>query len=659
MPVRLDPNNTGQRREIVSTVLEASYDYDYPRDLDLKPGSEFHEKLRSRIYERFHGSYRVMNQRYDEWQERDKTLKAYVPVEKNALRDTRGEREDDDPLERIIMPVTFSNLETLLTYMTSAFLLDPIFTYEGTGPEDTYGAFLLTQHVAHQTRRAKLGLNLHTWWRDAFCYGFGVMHPTWERIYGKRVVREESGFLDSIRNLFTVTDQRRKVEKGVLHEGAKVHNIDPYRYFPDPAVSIHETQDAEYHAWLDDDTLMNLLRRERDSEDFLFNVRYLKHLGGGGHVISVFNSTREDELKATGKTVGTSNPIDVGFMFIDLIPEEWELGRGQYPEKWLFMVAADQVIIAAQPLNLHHGMLPVVTCAPDFDGYSTIPTSRLEITSDLQNITDFLFSAHIMNLRRAINDVIVVDPSMINYYDVINPRPGKVIRTRKSTWGRGGIDASIQQLRVNDVTQGHVSDAAFVMGFMQEVLGTTENLKGGIVRRGERISATEISGARVSGLARLERIARIISMQGMDDLAYMLAYHTQQFANEEQYVKVLGEYPERVKATLMEEPDGERVLIDPMDMLIGVDVVSHDGTIPGSENAETWINILQVASQSPEIVANLNIPRLFMHIARHMGAKNPEDFVKKQPQAQVTPDDTVLREAEAGNIIPLGDGAPL
>ena len=672
MPPILDPNP--QERVPKSTfegLLEVSYDYNYPRDLNLKPGSEFHEWLRQQIWTRAFKSQRTMSRRYDSWRETDRSLKAYVPSNSKAaqnMSDGATTTDEDDPLYRIVLPVTYANLETLLTYMVSAFLQDPIFSYEGAGPEDQYGAFLLTQHVAHQCRKAAVGLNLHTQWRDAFAYGFGAVSPMWHQERGRRARVREVGTFDPLTNSFEVTGRRRETVDAVLWEGNKLVNLDPYRYFPDPGLGVEAVQDGEFVGWLDETNYMNLRSRESNEHDFVFNAQYVRHITGNSSLSSTYEYGRDAEVPKDRDTDYVTQPVDVLWMYVTLIPNEWQyagsgLGNSTKPEKWLFGLAGDEVIIAAQPLGLNHNRYPVAVAAPDYDGYSAAPAARLEVTQDLQSIIDFLYSSHIANIRKAINDMIVVDPSLVNIYDLNNPKPGKLIRLRRAAWGRGGIDAAVKQLQVNDVTQNHTADASFLMGFTQQVMGTSDQLQGVLPRRrGERISASEAQGARLSGLARLERVARIISMQSMQPLAYMFASHTQQFADHELYVKVLGDWPRRLKEQYGAQAgnvENNRLLVDPMDMLIDFDLVELDGTIPGSESAETWIQVLQLAAQNPQLLAQLRVPQLFTHIARHLGAKNVEDFINRNPPPiQVTPDEEVSREVEAGNLVPLsGDGA--
>ena len=59
---------------------DLKFDYDYPDGLDLDPNSDFHEELRTKIWQRAIDSRRVMSKRYDSWNEVDKVLTTYIPL---------------------------------------------------------------------------------------------------------------------------------------------------------------------------------------------------------------------------------------------------------------------------------------------------------------------------------------------------------------------------------------------------------------------------------------------------------------------------------------------------------------------------------------------------------------------------------------------------
>lgn len=648
MTATLDPNNR-RKNQTDKGLRDVSYDYDYPRGLDLKPGSDLHDKLRDEVLDRAQESFRIMQRRHEEWRSIDRVMRAYVPADAE---------DDEDAYPQIIMPQSYATKETLLTYMSAAFLQNPIFKYSGTGPEDVYGAELMTKIIQKHNRKFGNGLALHTMWEDGFKYGVGAVSPTWERKMGHKTIKQEQGYMSWVRKMFIKTgEERTQSEYGVLFEGNKLENIDPYKMLPDPNTSAHEVQEGEFFGWIDRSNYMKLLRRERDESDFIFNAKYVDHLNDAFSDVVTSGQGREKGKQKRGDSYIANNPTDIIWMYVDIIPSEWDLGKSQYPEKWLFGLAGDQVIIACMPLGLDHGMIPAAICAPDYDGYSTDPASRLGIVHDLQGLMDFLYSSHVQNVKKIINDMLVVDPSLVNIHDVNDPKAGKIIRMRRRAWGQGGIDEAIQQLNVQDVTQNHVADTQYLGNIMQSVSGAQDNLKGQLQERTTRISASEFQGIRSSSLSRLEKDARIISMQAMMPIARMMASHTQQLMEEETYAKVTGEWKKRLKDNFgIDAPvENNRVPIRPLDLVVDYDLDAHDGTIPGSGDQQTWLEIFQTVAQQPLLQKQFDITRIFEYLAEQAGAKNIEDFKRKvdnQPSPQVVSDEEAQEEMRKGNIRP-------
>lgn len=646
MPTIVDPNSRESSKG--ANLTEKDYDYRYPDGLNLKPGSELHNFIVDQVMQRARKSRLIMSRRHEEWRTIDKNLRAYVPT-----KDIEGNKSGPRHFPTIVMPHSYATLETLLTYMSASFLQDPIVKYEGVGPEDAFGAELLTHLIAKHSHKFAHGLTLHTQWRDGFAYGIGAVAPTWTREMGYKTIKESTGFTDWVRGLFIKTGERRaRSAWTTLYEGNNLINIDPYRILADPNTSAHEVQDAEFFGWIDRGNVFELLNRERTQTDHIFNAKYLRHFQPVSH-IDTDGGRRGGRYKDEGIDV-KNNPCDTIWMYIDIIPFEWDLGKSKYPEKWFFGVSGDKVLITAMPLGMNHNMTPVCVCAPDYDGYSLDPPSRLGMTLDIQTVMNFLYSSHLQNIMKVINDMVVVDPSLVNINDLASPKPGKIIRMRRKAWGKGGIDNAIQQLKIQDVTQNHVQDTMFLDNMMKQSTGASDPVQGTIGRRTSRISASEFQGARGSSLSRLQKTARIISMQSVQPMARIFASNTQQFMEDETYVKAVGEWAKVLQEKYGVDIERDRVPIRPNDLIVDYDVVPHDGTIPGSENVETWVDLFTTISQNPSIARNYNVVNIFKHIAHQMGAKNLENFIIKPDEpVQVRSDEEIRQEAERGNLIPV------
>lgn len=636
--------------EHTTNFRHLNFDYDYPRELDLEPGSEMHQNILSRIKRRAQQSHSAMSNKHSDWQEIDQSLKGYVRREWDREEDD----EDNSPMPQVVLPHSYANLETILTYMTTAFLQDPIFRFDPQGPEDAHKAFLLERVIAHQARKKNFGLNLHTMWRDGFAYGIGVVAPKWTEEYGTRTRVQDEGFLDRIANVFNVTNKRRvQSERVKMYEGHILENIDPYRFLPDPSNPIHEVQKAQFVGWISRSNEMELLRREQNQDGF-FNAKYVRE--GVADARSQFILGEENQSRrrdVNDEQVTENDPVDEVWMYVDLIPSEWGLGRSDRPEKWQFAIAGEQVVTAARPLNLHHNRFPVAVIAPDYDGHTVTPPSRMGLIQDMQQVIDFLYSSHLLNIRKAINDMFIVDPKLVNIHDVSDPEPGKLIRMRRMAWGQGRIDEGIKQLEVADVTQQHIEEGNYLLNIMEESTGATDMAKGITQNQGSRVSATEAQGARQSVLSRMQKAARIIGMQGHQPLGELLALQTQQLMDDEQWVQVIGEAGERNRNRLSQEVEGGKVAVQPEDIVIPFDVQAVDPSVPGSEDLETWTDLYQTVAQNPQLAQQFDMVRMFKHIARQMGAKNVDDFIQRMNPPQVMEDQNVEEEARKGNLEPV------
>lgn len=602
------------------------FDYDYPRGLELKPGDKLHDELVRKLLERANLSARHMSVRYSSWNKIDQFLTAYKRAddeEQNVLS-----QDDRKPIS-IVFPYSYAILETLLSYMIAAFFREPIFRYEGYSPDDVMGAILLEQVVNLHCNKFKVMLNLHTQFRDSFSYGFGAVIPTW------------------------------KTTSNGFYSGNALINIDPYLYLPDPNVPINRIQDGEFVSWISDNNYLDLLSEEQNSKD-LFNVQYLRELVNKRTTIKVGDcSNRTLKTGETKAEDSSLNSVDELFMYVKIIPKDWGVGDSNKPEKWFFRLAADCVLISARPADFDHDKFPVAVCAPDFDGYSSTPLSRLELLSGLQTTVDWLFNSHIANVRKAINDMIIYDPLLVSSADLRDPKPGKLVRIRRAGWGKG-VGDSIKQLQVNDITRANIADSSWIVDWMQKI-GATDDAAMGSLRSGgpERLTKAEFQGTASGAVSRLERIAKIIGLQSMQDIGEFFASHTQQLMTDDVFIKITGEW----LPVLLAEFGGAngqisrgRLKIEPKDLDVFYDVLTRDGSIPGSNYSEVWMQMFNSIIQVPELAQQFDIVKIFKHIARNSGAKNVNEFVRRGGglTTSTMPDEDIQHQVQAGNLVSIG-----
>ena len=639
--------------------LDRDYGYEYPGGLDLKPGSELHQRLLTEIMRRANESRSVIQAKEDTWRKIDMTLTTYMKMNE---KEEKIKADDERKPVNVVVPMSYAIRETILTYMMAAFLDDPIFRYEGQGPEDVVGAILLEMLIARQCRIGKIGLALHTMWMDATSYGFGVVGVNYVQMRKEMDIENKEvkeSFMSKLFSFIGMGGEGVGVSRGlkIISEGNELINIDPYLYLPDSNVPISEVQRGEHAGWISRSNKMNILAEERDG-DMWFNAKYLHMMQNAkSKLFSEPATGRYEKYGGTGYGISniTTSPTDIVNMYIKIIPSqfpdpEYPVGRSDYPELWFFAIAGDQLIISAEKVENEHGKIPIAVTAPDTDGHTTIPVSKLETIAGLQETVDWLFKSHMHNVRKALNDVIVYDPQLIYSKDLKQPGPGGLIRLRPGAWGKGVRDA-IQQLAVVDVTSQHLGEVGGIVEIARDVSGASDIMQGLRRKTSERVSAAEHTDLSQKAMSRLQRFAKLISMQAHEDIALMFASNTIQYMSEQVYVKAVGEWEQRLIDEYGIKGDKGRYPVKPSDLDINFDVIPHDGTMPSSGDAGTLVKMFQVMATQPWIGRQFDLVRVFKSIARMSGIKNLNEFEsKKGINFNIQPDEQVMNQVAQGRL---------
>lgn len=623
--------------------------YKYPYDLDLSPGSQFHDKIRDRVLEMVFESHNIMSQRYNSWNEIDRTMTAYI-LASDAEKKVQ-ERDNRRPIS-IVLPIQYATLQILLTYMITALGEDPMLRVDGYAPEDVPKAVLMQHHINRQALRTKMLLAIHTILGDAYRYGFGGGLLEW---YVKpfRTIRDGK----DIRSELTSPNTSPSSLSNILYEGNKLIPFDPYKYYPDTSLSIQNHQESEFESMAYRTSLGYLMGMEVANPKDYFNVKYLEYIDATSQLSTEAPSARGDK---TGLDVDNSDniytkPVDVIPVYIDLVPSEWELGNGKEIETWLFKIAGDEIIIDAGPTNLRHGMKPTVIASPDDDGHSISPMSRLEVGYGMQHTINWLHNARIANIRKSINNILIVDPGLANYNDVVDTREGAVVRMRRAVWGLGKIADAVTQIPVADVTQNFVSDMQVLIQISQMVSGAQDAVSGTISSKKERVSSAETRLAARSAFSRLEKDARIVWSQFTQDLVEMMISNTIQFMSDEAWVALSGRWPENI----MEEFNikNDRALMKRDDFQnFQYDLIAHDGTITGAhDDPQSLTQFFQVlmSSQNAQVLNAVDFMGMMLSIARRLGVKEAYNWIRRTPvQTTTASPEAIQNQVQQGNLVP-------
>ncbi len=603
----------------------------------LVPRSVNHGRVLSYIVNRLEDSERAMSKFYPRWQVSEKKIQAYIDLP-DWERTLKQMNDSGKPpaITSLTIPYSFATISTIVTFLVTAFTArQQIFSIGAKKAEAVKPARNMEtvhQYNAEHTRMVK---HLFQFFRDGETYGMCVFRLAWK---DEKKIRTRRIKVVGVDGQETWESKR---EMATVFQGNEAVSWDPFMFFPDPRVPMTDVnKKGEYVFWRSYSGMHILLKEEAAG-----NFKWVKFAGSqiprskfsGGDSSRNIRADGEANPGATQRSGSSQgrNYLQVDQGTIDLIPKELGLGPQETPQKWLFTILNKAQIVQAQPIEDDHGMHPVAVAEPYSLGYGFGNLGMADYLGPLQDTISWFINSHFDNVRRTINDVFVVDPSMVEMQDVKRPGPGKAIRLKKQAYGRKVGDA-IQQLPIQDVTQGHVKDAELMMLIGQRLSAATDILQGQ-GKKGGRDTATQVRAESGSAIARLQSQAKLYSAQAMVDLAEMSTLNVQQYMDREFFMEVVGSNG---------MPEG--IAISP-EMLVGdFHYPIHDGTMPLDKVAmlEVWRQLLVAIQTDPVLRSTYDLPAMFGFVAELGGIVNLDSF-----KINMAPPGEVEREFQQGNLI--------
>jgi len=472
---------------------------------DLRFGTEKHRRVLSSVLSYRDFSRDAMQGRYNQWIKSDEAYIAYMP-EKDVDRRRKTLREAGEPqFTTLKVPFDYAVLMSYHTYVTSVFLgRNPIFQYLGRTGQSESAKLAVESLIDYQVQVGRMLPALYVWLLDVGKYGLGIVGNYWHK--DLIIVSEEIEVPDNFLGVDLGTTHKERTQRVLTaYEGNCLYNIRPYDFFPDPRVTFTNLQQGEFCGRLCPVSWNSIVKGAAQGR--YFNHDALKDMRTGALYTENGSSqitypVRPGALGKSSNYPNSINGMDMLEMYIELIPKEWGLGDSTYPEKWAFGVANDAVIAAAQPMGHFHNKYPFGVLEGEMDGYSLFKRGMLEIVGPMTDIMTWLFNTHFYNVRKVLNDMFIVDPSKVVMKDLLDPKPGKLIRLKEEMYGTD-VRTALTQFPVVDVTQQHMQDANMVSGLIQRVSGVNDSIMG-VVNSGGRKTATEVRTSSTFGINRLK-----------------------------------------------------------------------------------------------------------------------------------------------------------
>lgn len=655
---------------------ESHYDYDYPDGLNLKPGSDLHDKLLNALNDRIRRGYGTGSAMRELWRKEDHLQTAYVPADSYSMLDL--ERDPKAPLN-VVIPVSRANTDAMVAYAAGVFFGDPSSMYPldaRSDPESLVRAAKMERLLNVQAHWFQHKLSCFTSLRDTFVYGISARMPIWTKHTRREAVSEE--ITDVLYQLLkdeidiSIGDMIRYIEEKVYHEGSRIENIDPYSLILDPYCRLNNYREAEFLGYWRRTNTIQLLKDEPDPENRLFNAKYTHELAkkdsGRSQTNWLQESGRYERAGAMSDAIGspldTTNETDIAYLRWNLIPSEWGLGDSDYPELWAFAVSADEVINQAYKLDYDHGEHDIILDGPQTCGYDLFPISNAAACYGIHQFIDWKVRMHYWNASRVNNSMFVVDGSAVNAQDFKRSGPRQIIRLTRPLYGDKSIDQYIRQLNVADHTNDYPNHVQAMMQFNDYCMGTNAITQGDMSDMPERPTQWGLQAAQQAALSRLAKDCQIITEQSYYTLVRQLCHNNVQFLDNEVTVKILGSrYEERLREEFGLDPTQSDITVSPWDLDMG----SFEIEPLNRMQKETSLTIMQqmmdrmlsIPEVAYEAFAGTDVQRLFLSMIRKLGFENVYEYRKAggqlpQMDAQVMGDEELMAQQQAGNLVPAG-----
>lgn len=626
-------------------------------ETQLAYGKKGHTALNERLHDRLQLSQRKFSGAHAQMARNEEQFRAYIPeTELDSAR--KAKRRSGLPQYTTIeVPYSYAQILATHTYLTSVFLSrDPILQFSGRHGESQQQEQCIEAVMAYQMKEALC--QMFVWLLDPGKYGYGIVGHYWdEEKIRVREKREEPVMFMGM----PVPGMKPRIVEGVKEipgfVGNRLYNVRPQDFFSDPRVPMSQFQRGEFCARYVELTWTELLEGKRTGKYFNLEVVKQKEKSQTG-------ATSKDITRDTGSSNVTTLPNDATedmytrlaqednvFVFkaheiyVRLVPRDWNLGKEDKPEIWVFTRTASGVVIGAQPLPNFHGKFCFDIIEDEVDGYNLFAKSGLEQMKPLNDVMSWLVNTHFYNVRATLNNQFIVDPSMVVMSDLENPTPGLMLRLKPAAYGRD-VRQSVQQLPVADVTRSHIQDMNMIADMLQRSTGVNDTIMG-MVNQGGRKTATEIRGSSSAGINRLKTKAEYYGAMGFGPMATKLLQNSQQFYSIERKYRIVGDLAQYSPGFVNVTPDSIAGFYD---------FVPVDGTMPVDRYAQAnlWQALLGQMRNYPQIMQTYDISKIFGFVASLAGLKNLSQF-----RVNVIPDEQGMQNAQTGNSIPLAGNTDL
>lgn len=583
------------------------------------------------------------------------TLKGLVKMSRSAMRDYynlwdrndsvyRGERAPDEsdrkaikrsePM-KVVVPLSNAQIQTFVSFNIMMFTQrDYFYEISGSGIEDESPAKLAQAVIERDLdHNAFKGVLLPQWLTDVGRYGIGIMKSDWVRDTCPKMMQvPDPAFVQQSGMQQVQPPMINQMQDVTEYLGNRIKVTSPYKWFPDTRLPITRYREGEFCADECEQSLGELKRLEK--QGICVGTAEIPQMG-----VDVLEDRRFTIINKSYLSNQPSNDSRYCVLTevqVRLNPSKTKISETQVLNKeidaevlYLVWIANDRRIIRIEEMGYDHNQF-TWDAAQYFNDQSRLLNFGLaELLGPSQDIMDWLMNSRVTNVRKVIQNQLVVDPRYINMDDLKDRNP--ILRLKSTAQGLS-IDSYIKQLAVTDVTTGHLTDMGVVSDFAKQASGISDNLLGQYATG--RRSAREASNVNNNAAARLQVIASGLWESALLPLGKKLISNSRQGLDEQQLIRIVGlqRYVKDASAVQAFMPLDKSMLYGSYDFLI------FNATLPSQRmaTAQALQELLVAMAKDPKsIFVFQKDPKLILdEVLELRGIHNAERFDLTPERAQ-------------------------
>lgn len=631
--------------------------------------SKEHDALLTHVKALVKMSRSTMAKNYSDWDHQDLVYRGECQPDANDKELARKGK----PV-KMVMPNTYAQIHAFSSFLFLMFKQNnKFFELNPSGDED-FGQKRddLETILEQQLRRNQWSRLLFQHLTDLGRFGPAILECSWTRQTTRAFVTPDPVVV----NYGGVQQEIRPGSEWaefVKFEGNEVKCVSPYRFFPDtrfPLVNFNNPS-AEFCA-SEEEYSLGLLRDMEEVGEVAgvdriqpFGRNGLSAEARGGLTRTTMDLVAKGNLRnwlgGPSQSEGTALVTKVQVRIVPkkfLIDGDKPLGPEEHRILYHIWYANDNRIIKVEPAYAWHDKFSWTMSHFTPDMHRTVNLGLADLIYRLQDVITWHINSRITDVRRNMRGRNIIDPAGV---DTSKLDAEGDIFLRKSA-SKSGVDRWVKQLAVQDVTQGHMTDADTLSKIMEVITGVNGNAMGQY--NSGRRSAQEARVVTAGAAGRMKMHGHLIWEAGLGPLGQLMLSNSRQSLSFESFVRSVGkskDVPPTLDAATGQPvagPTGEQLdqmrYADfkgtPEEVICGDDYMVFDSTLASEKGfaAQSIQELLSVVLSSNPMAAQqlgmqLDPSKMVEEMQRLRGDSNPKRF-KYAPGTQPPP---IQQEAPA------------